>query len=178
MLAVDDDPQALRYLRDTLAETGYAVSVTGEPEEALWLVERERPHLVPLDLVQSILSIANVPVIFLSGYRRDQVIARAFELGAEDYIVKPFSPTELVARIQTAQRRRVAGREVQLTAIQYDLLQRVWGPANPGSPRVIRTRLLRLRRYLGEQAENPRYIFAEPRVGYRIAAADTSGEDK
>ena len=226
VLAVDDDPQALRYLRDTLTEAGYAVSVTGDPEEALCLMEQERPHLVLLDLMlsgadgielmQRILSIANVPVIFLSGYGRDQVIARAFEMGAEDYIVKPFSPTELVARIQAALRRRaapervdppepyvrgdlvidyehrrvtVAGWPVRLTATQYnllaelavnagrvvtheELLHRVWGQANSGTPRVIRTHLMRLRRLLGEDAENPKYIFAEPRVGYRMAEGE------
>ena len=225
VLAVDDDPQALRYLRDTLAEAGYAVFVAGKPEEALRLVQRERPHLVLLDLVlpgadglelmQSILALANLPVIFLSGYGRDQVIARAFELGAEDYIVKPFSPTELVARIQAALRRRVAperveppepyalgdlvidfahrrvtvaGEEIQVTATEYDLLAelavnagrvvthqellyRVWGPTNPGSAHTIRTHLMRLRQKLGEDAENPTYIFSEPRVGYRMAAA-------
>ena len=187
-------------------------------------MELERPHLVLLDLMLSgadgielmraILNVANVPVIFLSGYGRDQVIARAFEMGAEDYIVKPFSPTELVARIQAVLRRRaapervdppvpyvrgdltidyehrlvtVAGEPVRLTAIQYnllaelavnagrvvtheELLHRVWGPANPaGGMRTIRTHLMRLRRLLGEDAENPTYIFAEPRVGYRMA---------
>ena len=226
VLAVDDDPQALRYLRDTLAEAGYAVSVAGEPEEALRLVQRERPHLVLLDLVlpgadgialmQSILAIADVPVVFLSGYGRDRVIAQAFELGAEDYIVKPFSPTELVARIQAALRRRaapprveppdpytlgdleidfvhrrvtVAGEEAQLTATEYDLLaelavnagrvvthqellHRVWGPVNPGSAYTIRTHLMRLRHKLGEDGENPTYIFSEPRVGYRMAVGE------
>ena len=226
VLAVDDDPQALRYLRDTLAEAGYAVSVAGGPEEALRQVERERPHLVMLDMVlpgadglelmQSILTVANVPVIFLSGYGRDRVIAQAFELGAEDYIVKPFSPTELVARIQAALRRRtapqrleppepyelgdlaidfvhrkvtVAGEEAQLTATEYDLLaelavnagrvvthqellQRVWGPVNPGNAHTIRTHLMRLRQKLGEDGANPTYIFAEPRVGYRMAAGE------
>ena len=49
---------------------------------------------------------SQVPVIFLSAYGRDQVIARALEAGADDYIVKPFSPAELVARIQAALRRR------------------------------------------------------------------------
>ena len=219
-LAVDDDPNALRYLRDTLAEAGYEVFVAAEPEEALRLVERERPHLVlldlalpgtdDLDLMRSILAVANVPVIFLSGYGRDRVIARAFEMGAEDYIVKPFSPTELVARIQAAPERveptepyvlgdlaidfahrrvTVAGEEIRLTATEYDLLAelavnagrvvthdelllRVWGPTNPGSPRTIRTHLMRLCSKLGEDGENPTYIFAEPRVGYRMAVGD------
>ena len=190
-------------------------------------MQRERPHLVLLDLVlpgadglelmQSILGVANLPVIFPSGYGRDRVIAQAFELGAEDYIVRPFSPTELVARIQAALRRRpapqrveppepyvlgdlvidfehrkvtVADEEAQLTATEYDLLaelavndgrvvtheellQRVWGPVNPGSPRTIRTHLMRLRQKLGEDGENPIYIFSEPRVGYRMAARET-----
>ena len=228
VLAVDGDPQGLRYLRESLVQGGYQVSATSDPQEALRLMEMERPHLAlleltpsgsdGLELMQAMQRIANVPVIFLSGYGRDQVMTRAFQLGAEDYIVKPFSPTELGARIQAAlgrraapqrvepprpyvrgnlsidfERRRVSlgGREVRLTAIQYDLLaelaanagrvvthqellQRVWGPANPGGPKTIRTHLNRLRRRLGEDGENPTYVFAEPRVGYRMAAADAT----
>ena len=82
--------------------------MTTDPHEALRLMESERPNLVLLDLMlpgsdgielmRSILSIAQVPVVFLSAYGRDEVIARAFEAGAVDYMVKPFSTTELVAR--------------------------------------------------------------------------------
>ena len=61
-----------------------------------------------IDLMATVPELAKVPVIFLSAYGRDQTIARALEAGAEDYIVKPFSPTELVARIQTVLRRRAA----------------------------------------------------------------------
>ena len=226
VLAVDDDAQALRFVRDTLTEGGYQVTATGDPEEALVLMEREQPRLVLLDLVlpgtdgielmQDILRMADVPVIFLSGYGQDRVIARAFEMGADDYIVKPFSPTELAARVQAALRRRtgparmapsepyvrgdltidyaqrlvsVAGEPVRLTAIEYEflrelsvhagrvlthqhLLQRVWGKTEPGTPRTIRTHLMRLRRKLGEDADNPKYIFAEPRVGYRMERPD------
>ncbi len=232
VLAVDDDAQALRFVRDALTEGGYQVTATDDPQEAPSLMEREQPHLVLLDLalsgtdgielMQDILRIADVPVIFLSGYGQDQVIARAFEMGADDYIVKPFSPTELAARVQAALRRRtgpgrlapsepyvrgeltidyaqrlvsVAGEPVRLTAVEYDLLrelsihagrvlthqhllQRVWGQTKPGTPRVIRTHLMRLRRKLGEDGDNPRYIFAEPRVGYRMERPDarTPGE--
>ena len=202
---------------------GYDVSVTGDPEEALRLMEQDRPHLALLDLVlpdidgvelmQQMLRITSVPVIFLSGYGRDQVIARALEMGADDYIVKPFSPTELAARIQAVLRRRaapervepsepyvrggltidyarrlvtVAGSPVQVTVTEYNLLaelsvnagrvltyehlmQRVWGRGDSRGSRVIRTHLMRLRRKLGEEADDPKYIFAEPRVGYRMA---------
>ena len=228
VLAVDDDAQALRFVRDALIDGGYQVIATTDPEEALELMERERPHLALLDLVlpgtdglelmQEIRRIADVPVLFLSGYGQDQVIARAFEMGADDYIVKPFSPTELAARVRAALRRRtgparitptepyvrgeltidyaqrlvsVAGRPVRLTAIEYELLrelsihagrvlthqhllQRVWGQTQPGTPRVIRTHLMRLRRKLGEDGDNPRYIFAEPRVGYRMEPPDAA----
>ena len=156
ILAVDDDPRLLRYIRDTLAQAGYAPTVTGEPEEALRLVAEESPQLVLLDLMfpgtdgtqlmEEILAIADVPVIFLSAYGRDELIAKAFDMGAADYVVKPFSPTELSARIRAALRRRsasqpatpyvrgeltidyderkvtLAGRPVRLAAMEYRML--------------------------------------------------------
>ena len=159
ILAVDDDPQTLRHVRDALTNAGYAPVVTGDPEEALSLVEANDPHLVLLDLMlpgtdgielmRNILDMADVPVIFLSVYGQEETIARAFENGADDYVVKPFSPMELVARIKAALRKReapewaepsepfvlgdltidyaerrvtLAGHPVQLTAIEYGLL--------------------------------------------------------
>ena len=78
----------------------------------------ERPHLVLLDLMlpgidgielmTEIRRLGDVPVIFVSAYGQDQLVARAFDMGAADYVVKPFSPTELVARIGAAPRRRDA----------------------------------------------------------------------
>ena len=118
ILVVDDDPTVLRYVRDALSRAGYAPVVTTDPDEALRILESDRPRLVLLDLMlpgsdgielmKSILDIADVPVIFLSAYGRDEIIARAFEAGATDYMVKPFSPTELVARVRGALRRRMA----------------------------------------------------------------------
>ena len=118
ILAVDDDPNDLRYVRDTLSKSGYDPVVTGEPEEALSLVQEERPDLVLLDLMlpgtdgielmKEILDLADVPVIFLSAYGREEQIARAFDMGAADYVVKPFSATELSARIRATLRRRTA----------------------------------------------------------------------
>ena len=222
ILAVDDDPAVLRYVRDALSRAGYAPMVTTDPEEALRIVQSDRPRLVLLDLMlpgsdgielmQSILNVAEVPVIFLSAYGRDEVIARAFEAGAADYMVKPFSPTELVARVRGALRRRlapsaaeplepfvlgdlvidhaerrvsVAGRAIHLTPTEYELLfelsvnvgrvvtfdallDRVWGLGRSGEKGSVRTYVKRLRRKLGEDADSPKYILAEPRVGYRM----------
>ena len=159
VLVVDDDPQALKYIRDALSEAGFTLIMTPDPEDALLLTEKKKPHLVLLDLVlpdydgidlmEDILRMADVPIIFVSGYGKDQVIARAFEEGATDYIVKPFSPTELVARVRAALRRQanpyrvelsesyvlgdltidyaerrvtVAGQPVELTTAEYELI--------------------------------------------------------
>ena len=125
VLAVDDDPQTLRYVRDVLAKAGYAPTMTGDPQEVARLIEEEQPHLVLLDLMlpgtdgielmQQILDIADVPVIFLSVYGQDETIARAFDAGATDYVVKPFSPTELAARIRAALRKHVVPEPIELT---------------------------------------------------------------
>ena len=156
ILAVDDDLQALRYIRDALIKSGYAVVATSDPEDVLRLMEENKPHLVLLDLMlpgidgidlmKDIVAARDVPVIFVSAYGQDRLVARAFEMGADDYVVKPFSPTELVARIKAALRRRtlsepavpyvvgdltinyaerlvtLAGKPIDLTAIQYRLL--------------------------------------------------------
>ena len=119
ILCVDDDPQTLRYVRDSLTRAGYAPIVTGDPKDVPRLMAEEPPRLVLLDLVLpgsidgielmgQVREIADVPVIFLSVYGQDKVIARAFDEGAADYVVKPFSPTELAARIRAALRKRAA----------------------------------------------------------------------
>ena len=64
------------------------------------------PDTDGVELMQAILEMANVPVIFISAYGREELIARAFDHGAVDYVVKPFSATELAARIRSALRRR------------------------------------------------------------------------
>ena len=154
ILVVDDDPGTLRDVRDTLTEAGYAPLMTGNPAEVPRLLRSEQPALVLLDLIlpgtdgielmERVPGLADLPVIFISAYGRDETIARALEIGAADYIVKPFSPTELTARVRAVLRRRaepepfrlgalvidyaarrvrVDGRAVELTATEYDLLR-------------------------------------------------------
>ena len=156
ILVVDDDPKALRYVRDTLSKSGYEPVVTADPQEALRLLEEKMPKLVLLDLMlpgssgidlmKDILTIAKLPVIFLSAYSQEDVVANAFDMGAVDYVVKPFSKTELAARIRAALRKQetappsspyrrgdltvdyaartvtLAGRPLRLTALEFRLL--------------------------------------------------------
>ena len=140
ILVVDDDPQTLRHIRGILTDAGYTPVVTADPDEALRLMDHDRPHLALLDLVlpgtdgielmHSLRHIDDVPVIFVSAYGRDHHIERAFEAGAADYLVKPFSPMELVARIRAALRRKALGARAdlpepfQLDALSIDYAQR------------------------------------------------------
>ena len=154
ILVVDDDPLTLRFVRDTLTAAGYATLVTGEHEELSQIIRTEKPHLVLLDLMlpgtdgialmESVPELGELPVVFISGNGRDETVARALKAGAADYVVKPFSPTELTARVEAALRRvarpepfalgalaihyearrvTVGGAEVSLTATEYDLLR-------------------------------------------------------
>ena len=160
-----------------------------------------------IELMETLPELTELPVIFISSYGRDETIAKALEMGAADYIVKPFSPTELTARIRAALRRRtqpepfvlgelaihyeerrvtVAGRPVQLTATEYDLLRvlslnagrvttyeslirQVWGGQDSGDPPLVRTFVKKLRRKLRDDAARPAYILNERAVGYRMA---------
>ena len=226
ILVMEDDPQTLRHVRDILSMDGYTTIFATGPDDALHQVGSEKPELALLDLalsgvdgfqlMQDIIDIADVPVICLSAHGRDQDIERALDLGAADYMVKPFSPTELTARIRAALRKaavtdvgdeaspfalgdlfidyarrrvEIAGQPVHLTPIEYEmlrvlslnggrtmshaqLLRRVWRVTSAGDPQVVRTHMRRLRRKLGDDANNPRFIFTEPRVGYRMPAPE------
>ena len=154
ILVLDDDPRTLRLVRDALDAAGYATVVSGDPGELTRLLREEQPALVVLDLalpdadgielMQEVPGLADLPVIFISVYGRDETVAKALDAGAADYIVKPFSPTEIAARVRAALRRRerpapfelgalaidyesrrvtVAGRAVDLTATEYALLR-------------------------------------------------------
>ncbi len=159
VLVVDDEPQVLRLLRTALTERGYEVATAASGEEALDLLARRPVDVVVLDLVMPGMSGLDVcralrpgsdtPVILLSahGDERDKVLA--LDLGADDYLTKPFGMEELLARIRVALRhstgrsaaaepvfqcadlrvdfdaRRVwrGGAEVRLTPTEYDLLK-------------------------------------------------------
>ena len=120
IIVVDDDPLVLRQVRNALDKAGYAPIVTGRPEEVTKLILENEPSLILLDLLlpetngielmESISTISDVPIIFLSAYHQDEVVTKAFELGAADYIVKPFSESELIARIGAALRRQATWR--------------------------------------------------------------------
>ena len=157
ILVVDDEPPIRRLLRTSLAAQDYEVVEAGTGNEALAAAEREKPDLVILDLglpdiggidvIRALRGRSTVPIIVLSVRDDERGKVAALDLGADDYVTKPFGTDELVARIRTALRHRFqaqgekplftsgelsvdlvrrsvkrGGAEVHLSPKEYDLL--------------------------------------------------------
>ena len=121
ILVVDDDKQIARLVRSYLEQAGYRVSVAYEGDEALQSIRANRPDLIVLDLmlpgkdgweitriIRGDKMLAAIPIIMLTARVEDTDKIVGLELGADDYIPKPFNPREVVARVR-AVLRRVAG---------------------------------------------------------------------
>ena len=159
IVVIIEDSETSRYVRNTLQQAGFAVALTGNPDEAERFVVNHRPSVVILEptltrreafeALARVGGVTDAPVIVVAGHGWEQHMGRAFELGASDYIAKPFTSSELLARVGVALRRRsvggwrepsrpylhedlvinylereviVSGRPVPLTATEYKLL--------------------------------------------------------
>ena len=157
VLVCDDEPQILRALRVVLRDAGFDVVAATTAAEALDAAALQAPDAAILDLVlpdgdgidvaRQLRQWTHAPIIVLSAVGDEQRKIQALELGADDYVTKPFSPAELVARLRAALRRatpvadepilrvdeleldlaaravRVAGAEIHLTPIEFKLLR-------------------------------------------------------
>jgi two-component system KDP operon response regulator KdpE len=118
ILVVDDEPQIRRVLRSTLSSRGYTISEAGTGEDAVQLVPKLKPDLILLDVnlpgisgvetCREIRRASDAPIIMLTvrNAERDKVIA--LDAGADDYVTKPFSIEELLARIRASLRRHLS----------------------------------------------------------------------
>ena len=160
ILIVDDEPKILRFIRTALNLAGYDVLVAGTGKEALELFDAHRPDLAILDLglpdkdgfdvLREIRSYSTAPIIILTARDDERDKVNGLELGADDYLTKPFGIRELEARLQAVLRRRnwaphpidmidftmldlnvdfrrhfvqLSGIEVHLTPTEYELLR-------------------------------------------------------
>ena len=115
ILVVDDEPKIVKLVRDYLERAGFGVCVAADGKSALSLARTQKPDLVILDLglpqmdgldvTRELRKVSNVPVIMLTGRSEESDKLIGLELGADDYITKPFSPKELVARVRVLFRR-------------------------------------------------------------------------
>jgi two-component system KDP operon response regulator KdpE len=130
VLVVDDEPRMVRFVRMNLELEGYQVAQAGSGMEALEKVRDELPDLVLLDVMMPemdgfetlarLREISTVPVIMLTVKGDEEDRIRGLELGADDYVTKPFSPRELASRIRAVLRRAEMPSPVAKTTIEID----------------------------------------------------------
>jgi two-component system KDP operon response regulator KdpE len=118
ILVVDDEPQILRVMRVSLPARGYQIVTAADGEQALDEIHKEMPDLIILDLAmpgmggleacRRIREFASVPIIVLSAKGAESDKIAALDMGADDYVTKPFSLDELLARVRAVMRRAVA----------------------------------------------------------------------
>jgi DNA-binding response OmpR family regulator len=224
ILIVDDEPDVVEVVEITfnLQWAGSEVIAAADGESALKLFQTESPDVVVLDVglpgmsgfevCRRLRAISDVPILMLTVRGEEMERLKGLELGADDYIVKPFSPLELVARTRAVLRRFqvsplaacsriiideeltvdldnreviVRGQQVKLTptecrilsqlvanagrvVTQKSLLAKVWGWESDDDTLMLKVHIARLRQKLGDDAHNPRYVFTERGLGYRL----------
>jgi DNA-binding response OmpR family regulator len=222
VLVVEDEPDLAGLLVDYLSRDGFTVTSTGDGRDAVARVRERAPDVIVLDLglpgldglevCRQVRTFSDCYVLMLTA-RADEVDTLiGLSVGADDYLTKPFSPRELVARVHTLLRRpregappaevgtstvgdlRIdhAGREVHvgerlvdLTRTEFDVLaalarkphlafsrrqlvQAVWGDDWVGDDHLVDVHVGHIRRKLGDDATEPRYVRTVRGVGYRI----------
>ena len=226
ILMVEDEESITVPLAEALEREGFDTQVSGTVREALELTERALPDLVLLDVMlpdgsgydvcRRLRERSRVPIIMLTarGEETDRIVG--LELGADDYVVKPFSPRELVARIRAVLRRTraqhrpdellraavgpvqldpdrrsasVEGQQLELTRKEFELLElllreagnvvsrerlidEVWDVNWFGSTKTLDVHVSSLRRKLGDDSADPRFIHTLRGVGFRFAAPE------
>ncbi len=188
ILVVDDEPQITRVLRTVLSAHGYEVRIAHDGESALELMKDWRtdllitdlamPNIDGVELCRRVRSMSELPIIVLSVRNEDQTKVAALDAGADDYVTKPFSSDELMARVRAMLRRvslpeaaqpiietgdfridlerrevSVGGREVHLTPKEFDLLVFFAQHAR----KVITTRKLLAGVWGGNSTDQPEY---------------------
>ena len=223
VLVVDDEMKITRLLRDYLQQAGFAVVTASDGPGALSLARREQPDMIVLDLglpgmdgldvTRTLRASSDVPIIIVTARSEESDRIVGLELGADDYLVKPFSPKELVARVRAVLRRvdasvetsevvragdleidtikhrvLVSGREVDLTATEYELLLHVartpgrvftrsqlldalHGVAFESYERAIDAHVKNIRRKIEVDARKPQRLLTVYGVGYKYADA-------
>jgi len=221
ILVVDDNESLRSLLRDYLSERGFRVRTAGDGQEALFVAREMTPDLILLDImmpemdgygfIRAYRKKHETPIILLTARLDETDKVVGLELGADDYVTKPFNMRELVARIRAVLRRAglgppsdemlrvgeitldqstrdvsVAGRSVQLTPSEFDLLailmaspgrvfkrmellERMQGNAIEGVVRTIDVHVRNLRKKIEPKPADPIYIETVFGVGYRFS---------
>lgn len=220
ILVVDDEPRLVNVARGYLVQEGYRVVTASNGREALFAARDCQPDLIVLDLMMPEMDgwefmrlhrqERPTPIIMLTARIEDVDKIAGLEMGADDYMTKPFSPRELVARVRAVLRRaepavekndllragaleldrtahtlKLSGRPVELTRMEFDLLdtllsspgrafsrlellERAQGFAYDGYERTVDVHIKNLRKKIETDTANPTYIITVFGVGYRF----------
>ena len=168
ILVVDDDQEVVRLMQAYLERAGYAVFVAYDGETAVHLLRREKPDLLLLDLmlpdrdgwditrlVRSDTTLAHIPIIMLTARVEDTDKIVGLEMGADDYVTKPYNPREVVARVRARLRHHEESGAVQVQILQVGGLQMDVGRREvriDGSEAILTATEFDLLRVLMEQA--------------------------
>ena len=190
-ILVIEDEKSINYLIGTvLTANGYDVIKAYTGTEACQMLDAYCPDLIILDLglpdmdgvdiIRRIRGWSVVPIIVVSARTRERDKIEALDLGADDYLTKPFGGGELLARIRTA--LHLTQSEYRIVALltqyagkvlTYDfIIREIWGPNAVGDTQNLRANMAKIRRKLEKNPAKPQYIFTEVGVGYRMAEGD------
>ncbi|MGO4853042.1 response regulator [Phaeovulum sp. W22_SRMD_FR3] len=220
ILIVEDEAPIRRFLRLALEAEGHLVSEAATARDGIALAAKEAPAVMILDLglpdadgitvLKAVREWSQMPVLILSVRSDEAGKIAGFDAGAQDYVTKPFSTGELLARLRGLLRDRareaapavltlgplridaadhraaLQGEDLKLTRREFDLLwllashagrlvtqkmilSAIWGPAHTEDSQYLRVYIRQLRAKLGDDAADPRWIFTEPGVGYRLS---------
>ena len=229
VLVVEDDRRISSFFKTVLEANHYDVILAQTGAEARSMVTSQCPDVVLLDLglpdmdglelLRGIREWSQMPVLVVSARTHERDTVEALDLGADDYMTKPFGTSELLARIRTALRHTrtglvgpdggqagvfqagglvidydkhrvfVDGEDAGLTQNEYKIvsllgkfsgkvltydfiIKEIWGPNMKNDNRILRVNMANIRRKIEENPAQPRYIFTEVGVGYRIVEPD------
>lgn len=221
IVIIEDEKNISRFIAAALSSRGYQTACSHTGMEGLRLIKENKPDVVLLDLglpdidgleiITKVREFSPVPIIVISARSLERSKVAALDMGADDYLTKPFGTEELMARIRTALRHthrtaenqllkyevggllidfdrrlvKVNGQEVHLTQIEYKLvsllaqnagkvltyeaiISNIWGPYADSDNQILRVNMAHIRRKLEENPAEPKYIFTEIGVGYRM----------
>ena len=228
ILIIEDDISISGFIRTILNANGYEVLRAENGKEGLSMASSHCPDLVVLDLglpdldgldiIRQIRSWSQMPIVVVSARTHEHDKVEALELGADDYISKPFGSAELVARVRVALRHTRAtvrtglsadgkltidgltvdydkhwvlinGENAHLTQNEYKIvallskyagkvltydfiMKELWGPQTDSNNQILRVNVANIRRKIEENPAEPKYIFTEVGVGYRMRESE------
>ena len=192
VLIVEDEQSISNFISMILQASGFDTIVVRTGEEALTMVSSHCPDLIILDLglpdmdgmevLKSVRKWSNLPVVVVSARNHEHDKVEALDYGADDYLVKPFGTSELLARIRTAirhTRTALPNGEIAQSGkfttgvLTYDfIIRELWGPKAKTDNQILRVNMANIRRKIEKNPGQPEYIFTEVGVGYRMREDD------